>query len=112
MNAEQACDGIWDVASDQEVCCRFCSDVCVSMFYFLSQAVDCVRKAGGDAKAQSAALIKFVIEKGTKDNLTAMISKKEKKKISQPKINFFSIFFFHLTSSISPIEINRKKLSK
>eukprot|EP00019_Armaparvus_languidus_P012415 CAMPEP_0168582252 /NCGR_PEP_ID=MMETSP0420-20121227/1873_1 /TAXON_ID=498008 /ORGANISM="Pessonella sp." /LENGTH=520 /DNA_ID=CAMNT_0008616707 /DNA_START=34 /DNA_END=1594 /DNA_ORIENTATION=- len=45
-----ACDGIWDVASDQE-------------------AVDLY----GDAKAQSAALIKFVIEKGTKDNLTAMI---------------------------------------
>lgn len=52
-----ACDGIWDVADDQE-------------------AVDAVKKLiNSDAKAASGALIQFVLDKNTKDNLTAMVIK-------------------------------------
>jgi protein phosphatase PTC1 len=49
-----ACDGIWDVATDQV-------------------AIDVVEKAGKDALAKASKLIGYSIEKGTTDNLTAMV---------------------------------------
>lgn len=49
-----ACDGIWDVATDQV-------------------AVDVTEKAGKDALQKAQKLISYSIEKGTTDNLTAMV---------------------------------------